>query len=110
MDVEIFGALVGVFGAAVGAALTGFFTVRAAKIGQDWESARSTISKLCDSAEASYRLEQLYVAEVARLDPANRPPETIKIAMRRRVEEKDQIEHPRLTPSEINKLRSRWCD
>lgn len=91
-----------------GVLIGGFFTLRAAKLGHDWDSARRHIARLSEQAAAYHALEQEYAHALHEADPGMGAPQHIKTLMRDRVQQLDGFERPTLTGRDAREIAKRY--
>jgi hypothetical protein len=94
--------------ALAGALMGGLISYATTRIDRRWDRVQRDIARLCDQVSAYYQLEQMYKAELARLDPAGRSEKTILEDMRSRVEKSGDFERPSMTSLAASKLRREW--
>lgn len=103
MTDQIITALLTTSGVIVGSLIT-YFSTRDQKI---IKKAGKQIINLCSQVEAFHRLEQLYSAEIATLDPSRGKQKTILEDMRSCVESEDYA-RPIMTSNVARKIRQQW--
>lgn len=103
MSEQILSALLTALGVIVGSLIT-YFSTRDQKL---VKKAEKQIIILCSQVEAFYRLEQLYSAEIAMLDPGKGKQKTILEDMRSQVASEDYV-RPSMTSNEARKIRLQW--
>jgi hypothetical protein len=104
MTEQILTALLTTLGVVVGSLVT-YFSTREQKL---MKKAEKQIINLCAQVEAFHRLEQLYSAEIAALDPSRGKQKTILEDMRSLVASED-YERSSMTSNEARKIRGQWA-
>jgi len=99
--------IAGIF-ALAGALAGGIFTLAATRSDQKWQRAKAQIRTLAGQVAAYHKLEELYKAELATLDPSGRKAKAVQSQMRDQVAKTDGFERPTMTATEARAILRRW--
>ena len=91
-----------------GAIVGGLFSYLSARIGHDWDKAKSDIRRLSDQVAAYHKVEELYKQKVAALDPTAGSPKTVLQLMRDEVQALDGFVRRSMSANEAMKIQDRW--